>query len=109
MDEYTYYASSYDEAKKQELEKLDILISLMTKYNSLINLIKKQGDKMLKILKIFKKPKEPKQDKRYLVGCSGSLYNPSIYSVCDGFIYHKALKQIVEAKKETNFMLINSN
>ncbi|MDY6134840.1 hypothetical protein [Campylobacter lanienae] len=23
MDEYTYYASSYDEAKKQELEKLD--------------------------------------------------------------------------------------
>ena len=28
MDEYTYYASSYDEAKKQELEKLDILISL---------------------------------------------------------------------------------
>lgn len=23
MDEYTYYASSYDEAKKQELEELD--------------------------------------------------------------------------------------
>lgn len=23
MDEYTYYASSYDEANKQELEKLD--------------------------------------------------------------------------------------
>ncbi|CUU89723.1 Uncharacterised protein [Campylobacter hyointestinalis] len=51
---------------------------------------------MLKILKIFKR-KEPKQ--RYIVGCSGSLYNPSVYSVCDGFIYHKASKQIVEAQR----------
>ena len=54
---------------------------------------------MLKILKIFKKRKEPKQYKNYIVGCSGSLYNPSIYSVCDGFIYHKTLKQIVEAQR----------
>ncbi|WP_180379586.1 hypothetical protein [Campylobacter devanensis] len=54
---------------------------------------------MLKILKIFKKPKEPKQYKNYIVGCSGSLYNPSVYSVCDGFIYHKTLKQIVEAQR----------
>ncbi|CUU89685.1 Uncharacterised protein [Campylobacter hyointestinalis] len=51
---------------------------------------------MLKILKIFKR-KEPKQ--RYIVGCSGSLYNETIYSVCDGFIYHKALKRIVEAQR----------
>lgn len=61
---------------------------------------------MIKILKIFK-PKEPKQYKNYIVGCSGSLYNPSVYSVCDGFIYHKALKQIVEAQRETIFMLTN--
>lgn len=54
---------------------------------------------MLKILKIFKKPKEPKQYKNYIVGCSGSLYNPSVYSVCDGFIYHKTLKRIVEAQR----------
>ncbi len=53
---------------------------------------------MLKILKIFK-PKEPKQYKNYIVGCSGSLYNPSVYSVKGGFIYHKALKRIVEAQR----------
>lgn len=53
MDEYTYYASSYDEAKKQELEKLDkelealeeeinekseFIHQLLIKYSSIIKL-----------------------------------------------------------------------
>lgn len=53
MDEYTYYASSYDEAKKQELEKLDkelealeeemnekskLIHQLLIKYSSIIKL-----------------------------------------------------------------------
>lgn len=53
MDEYTYYASSYDEAKKQELEELDkelealeeeinekseFIHQLLTKYSSIIKL-----------------------------------------------------------------------
>ncbi|WP_086270085.1 hypothetical protein [Campylobacter devanensis] len=53
MDEYTYYASSYDEAKKQELEELDkelealeqdidkkieLIHQLLIKYSSIIKL-----------------------------------------------------------------------
>ena len=53
MDEYTYYASSYDEAKKQELEKLDkelealeqdidekieLIYQLFTKYSWVVKL-----------------------------------------------------------------------
>lgn len=53
MDEYTYYASSYDEANKQELEKLDkelealeqdidekieLIHQLLIKYSSIIKL-----------------------------------------------------------------------
>lgn len=53
MDEYTYYASSYDEAKKQELEELDkelealeeeinekseFIHQLLIKYSSIIKL-----------------------------------------------------------------------
>lgn len=57
MDEYTYCASSCDEAKKQELEKLDEQLEaldeeidekleffkyLMTKYSSIIKLTPKE-------------------------------------------------------------------
>ena len=57
MDEYTYYASSYDEAKKQELEKLDkelealeeeinekseFIHKLLIKYSSIIKLTPKE-------------------------------------------------------------------
>ena len=50
MDEYTYYASSYDEAKKQELdkelealeeeikEKLELIHQLFTKYSSIVKI-----------------------------------------------------------------------
>ena len=53
MDEYTYYASSYDEAKKQELEELDkelealeqdidekieLIYQLFTKYSWVVKL-----------------------------------------------------------------------
>ena len=57
MDEYTYYASSYDEAKKQELEKLDkelealeqdidekieLIYQLFTKYSSIVKITPKE-------------------------------------------------------------------
>lgn len=58
MDEYTYYASSYDEAKKQELEKLDkelealeqdidekieFIHQLLTKYSSIVKFTPKEA------------------------------------------------------------------
>lgn len=56
MDEYTYYASSYDEAKKQELEELDKelealeqdidekieLNQLLIKYSSIVKITPKE-------------------------------------------------------------------
>lgn len=57
MDEYTYYASSYDEAKKQELEKLnkelealeqdidekiELIHQLFTKYSSIVKITPKE-------------------------------------------------------------------
>ncbi|WP_086282331.1 hypothetical protein [Campylobacter devanensis] len=58
MDEYTYYASSYDEAKKQELEELDkelealeqdidekieLIHQLFTKYSSIVKITPKEA------------------------------------------------------------------
>lgn len=59
MDEYTYYASSYDEAKKQELEKLDKeLEALEQDIDEKIEFIHQLLIKYSSIVKIT--PKEPK-------------------------------------------------
>lgn len=59
MDEYTYYASSYDEAKKQELEKLDKeLEALEQDIDEKIELIHQLFTKYSWVVKIT--PKEPK-------------------------------------------------
>ena len=59
MDEYTYYASSYDEAKKQELEKLDKeLEALEQEIKEKLELIHQLFTKYSSIVKIT--PKEPK-------------------------------------------------
>ena len=54
MDEYTYYASSYDEAKKQELdkelealeqdidEKIELIYQLFTKYSWVVKFTPKE-------------------------------------------------------------------
>ena len=59
MDEYTYYASSYDEAKKQELEKLDNeLEALEQDIDEKIELIHQLLIKYSWVVKFT--PKEPK-------------------------------------------------
>ena len=59
MDEYTYYASSYDEAKKQELEKLDKeLEALEQEIDEKIDFFKYLMTKYSSIVKFT--PKEPK-------------------------------------------------
>lgn len=59
MDEYTYYASSYDEAKKQELEELDKeLEALEEEIKEKIELIHQLFTKYSWVVKIT--PKEPK-------------------------------------------------
>lgn len=59
MDEYTYYASSYDEAKKQELEKLDKeLEALEEEINEKSEFIHQLLTKYSWVVKFT--PKEPK-------------------------------------------------
>ncbi|MBR2149322.1 MAG: hypothetical protein IJ965_07855 [Campylobacter sp.] len=38
--------------------------------------------------------------KNYIVGCSGSLYNPAMFESQNGFIYQKSTKKIIEAQRQ---------
>ena len=66
MDEYTYYASSYDEAKKQELEKLDKeLEALEQDINEKIELIHQLFTKYSWVVKLTPRSQNAKNFKDF--------------------------------------------